>query len=92
MLWQTGYLTLRERMQEGGLPYYRLSLPNLEVRATFNRALLSGWLAHAAVHTRMGLEQRRALVQGDVERFRRGLEQRCASIPHDWCRTNPITQ
>ena len=92
MLWQTGYLTVHERAQEGGLIVYRLGLPNLEVRTALNRALLTGWLPDPAVHTRLGLSQRRALARGDWAVFRQGLQQLCGSIPYDWYRNNPIAQ
>jgi hypothetical protein len=44
MMFQTGYLTIGERLQpatSGGSPSYRLTLPNLEVKAAFVPLLLS---------------------------------------------------
>ena len=37
LLFQTGYLTVRERLEIGGSPRYRLGYPNREVRQSLNR-------------------------------------------------------
>ena len=40
LLFQTGYLTIREEEDLGGEPLYRLGYPNREVRQSLNRSLL----------------------------------------------------
>ena len=40
LLFQAGYLTVLNRENRGGRVRYRLGYPNLEVRASLNRALL----------------------------------------------------
>ncbi len=40
LLFQTGYLTIRDEDDLGGEPLYRLGYPNHEVRQSFNRLLL----------------------------------------------------
>lgn len=92
MLWQTGYLTIRERERIGGRDAYWLSVPNQEVRNALNRALLSGWLPDAAAAIQSGLDLHRALATGDVDALRRRIERLYAGIPHDWYRSNPIAQ
>ncbi|MEZ0329574.1 MAG: AAA family ATPase, partial [Dissulfuribacterales bacterium] len=44
MLWQTGYLTIKERIPTPAGPAYMLQLPNHEVRTALNQSLLSVWL------------------------------------------------
>ncbi|MCS7080495.1 MAG: ATP-binding protein [Chloracidobacterium sp.] len=92
LLWQTGYLTIRERERVGGRDAYWLSVPNQEVRSALNRALLTAWLPDAAAAMQSGLNLHRALAMGDVEALRRHIERLYAGIPHDWYRSNPIAQ
>ena len=40
LLFQTGYLTILNREDRGGNPFYRLGYPNREVRKTLNTSLL----------------------------------------------------
>jgi len=92
MLWQTGYLTLKERLREGDFVVHRLGPPNLEVRTALNRALLGGWLNNAAIHSQIGLTMRRAFSDGNLSLIHQCLTSLFASIPHDWYRNNPITR
>ena len=41
LLFQTGYLTIRQTERRGGETYYRLGYPNREVRQSLNRSLLN---------------------------------------------------
>ncbi len=92
MLWQTGYLTIKETLLDGDFMLYRLGLPNREVRAALNRSLLAAWLPHAGHITQTALPMRQALAQGDTHALRTHLESLFASIPHDWYRKNPIAR
>ena len=47
LLFQTGYLTVLERIEIDNSPRYRLGYPNREVRQSLNRDLLSGVLVAA---------------------------------------------
>jgi len=93
MLWQTGYLTIAERLNtpQGGL--YRLRLPNHEVRTALNRALLNSWMpdaGRATVNAALALYQ--ILAKGDIAALQAHFERLFASIPHDWYRNNPIAR
>ena len=44
LLFQTGYLTVLERLEQAGSARYRLGYPNREVRQSLNRDLLGGVL------------------------------------------------
>ncbi len=61
MLWQTEYLTLKERVIEGDFMAYYLQVPNKEVRSALNRSLLNVWFPDASSAMQIGLELRRAM-------------------------------
>ncbi|MFZ5367945.1 MAG: AAA family ATPase [Spirochaetota bacterium] len=45
LLFQTGYLTIKQAKQQFGKHYYSLQFPNYEVRTSFNEFLISGYTA-----------------------------------------------
>jgi hypothetical protein len=92
MLWQTGYLTVAERLAtpQGGL--YRLRVPNDEVRVALNRALLGAWLPQVPRPTPQMLALYQVLASGDAAALKGYFDRLFAAIPHDWYRANPIAQ
>ena len=90
MLWQTGYLTIQRTEVCDGVREYELGVPNLEVRAALNRALLRAWLPQRP-EGRM-TDVVRMLRAADTEALRAHFQRLYASIPHDWVRNNPIAQ
>jgi hypothetical protein len=92
MLWQTGYLTVAERLAtpQGGL--YRLRVPNDEVRVALNRALLGAWLPQVPRPTPQMLALYQVLASGDAAALKGHFDRLFAAIPHDWYRANPIAQ
>ena len=59
LLFQTGYLTIREREDLGGEPLYRLGYPNREVRQGLNRSLLRRLGQDGSRQTANGVRLRR---------------------------------
>ena len=49
LLFQTGYLTIRQAEPRGGKMFYRLGYPNREVRQSLNRSLLNRMTGDAPV-------------------------------------------
>ncbi|MFN3957583.1 MAG: AAA family ATPase [Tepidimonas ignava] len=94
MLWQTGYLTIREHIITPRGPMYTLALPNHEVRTALNEALTIAWLPQPLGHQAQGASMRlyQALAQGDTAALKAHFQRLFASIPHDWYRANPIAQ
>ena len=92
MLWQSGYLTIKQQQITPAGPLYTLSLPNHEVRTALNRSLQRAWLPQSANTMSELLELYRWLAQGDAAALRAHFERLFASIPHDWYRSNPIAQ
>ncbi|MGP1362672.1 MAG: AAA family ATPase [Bacteroides sp.] len=81
ILFQTGYLTLREYMPETGV--YRLGFPNEEVKFGFLKNLLTGYspsVLNAGVEVSKFLREIRA---GQVDDFMERLEALIAGIPYD---------
>ncbi|NOL50255.1 ATP-binding protein [Pelistega europaea] len=93
VMFQTGYLTIDQEIQETMGVQYTLKFPNKEVRLAFNQGL---WQWYASLDM-MGLSEQqsdliRALRQGDVEALRQVVSSAFAGLPHDWYRKNEIAR
>jgi hypothetical protein len=87
LLFQSGYLTIKESYQIAGKNYYVLSYPNFEVRVSFNDAFLTH-LMSPAVKDRAELGIVRALEKGDLGKIEEILYSFFAGIPAEWYRKN----
>jgi len=92
VLWQSGYLTIKERQTTPAGPVYFLGLPNQEVRTALNQALAVAWLPEASEMFESALALYDWLAAGDTAALRGHFERLYASIPHDWYRNNAIAQ
>ena len=92
LLFQTGYLTIREVESVNGTRYYRLGYPNREVRQSLNQSLLRR-LVRGAVHGAEPGPRLLALLRADdfpgLERLFRAF---FAGIPHQWHANNDIAR
>ncbi|MDG4551264.1 MAG: AAA family ATPase [Candidatus Contendobacter sp.] len=90
LLFQTGYLTIRERYRRSGLYRYRLRYPNFEVRTSLPAAILNAYVP--SVQDRLRTEDRiyAALEADEPDGLYRAFHAFFASIPHDWYRRNAI--
>ena len=85
LLFQTGYLTIREAVGAGGRIRYRLSYPNQEVRRALSEVLLPHLIAASDLDALRGTdEMAAALTAGDTEALREILNRVFAGIPHQW--------
>lgn len=85
LLFQTGYLTVKKMtFLSSGQPQYHLSFPNEEVRSSFLKHLLAAYSGKSVVLAEATYTQamRRALEQGDLERFFQLLQSVFASVPY----------
>ena len=90
LLFQTGYLTLKEVRRRGPRTFYRLSYPNLEVKMSFNDHLLN-WYTQVPAEKERNLDRvYLALEKNDLEGLHRTFQSFFASIPHDWYRKSEI--
>ena len=92
LLLQTRCLTVLNREDRGGCVQYRLGYPNLEVRASLNRALLDGLLGAGWQREDQGMRLIAALESGDVEGLEELLRAMLAGIPHQWHGRNPMAE
>ena len=84
VLFQTGYLTITGEERIGVEDFYILDYPNLEVRQSFSKGLLSylgqeGEQVSAEARALIGL-----LVDNDFDGFTNRLRSLLAGIPHQW--------
>ncbi|MDA0911010.1 MAG: AAA family ATPase [Proteobacteria bacterium] len=89
LLFQAGYLTIKEEMSIGMQIGYRLGYPNLEVKASFNNCVsLIGTNSHANAVNNSRLSD--SLLCDDWQVFYDCVVALYASIPNEWYRNNPI--
>jgi len=86
LLFQTGYLTITGFEQTGAFRRYRLSYPNLEVRAGLTNAILNGLVQGHLTKTRNQSHVLDALSNNDFSALRKTMQAFFSSIPHDWYR------
>ena len=89
LLFQTGYLTIKNTKDLPGGTYYTLGFPNHEVRSAFNDALLME-LARSNSENKTKLELFDALNSNDLDSMKRLFHAFFAFIPHDWYRKNDM--
>ena len=90
LLFQTGYLTIKEMVQVGAQRTYDLTYPNLEVRSSLTDHLLESF-AQNSQQKRRNLDNLFALLQnGKVEQLEALFTSFFASIPYDWYRKNQL--
>jgi Protein of unknown function (DUF1703)./Predicted AAA-ATPase. len=88
LLFQSGYLTIKEFLEEDGV--YILSYPNLEVRKSLNNALLFYLDFDASKITKTELNIKQILKEKNIDKLKDAIYTFFASIPHDWYRKNDI--
>ncbi|WP_192484518.1 MULTISPECIES: ATP-binding protein [Cysteiniphilum] len=89
LLFQAGYLTIKEQITIGMQIGYRLGYPNLEVKASFNNCVsVIGTNSHANSVNNDRLSQ--SLLSDDWQLFHDSVAALYASIPNEWYRNNPI--
>ncbi len=90
LLFQTGYLTIRDVEDDDGEALYRLGYPNREVRQSLNRSLLRalGAAGQAADRPRL----RRLLAANDFAGLEALFRAFFAGIPYEWHTRNDIAR
>lgn len=90
LLFQTGYLTIKEKQQVGGAIMYELSFPNLEVKMSLTDHILASLSGAPAAKDKMRHALYQALLQGEPDVLRPIFQSFFSSIPHDWYRKNEL--
>ena len=92
LLFQAGYLTVKEWHSSIEGTYYVLSYPNKEVRSALNRVLFYALTSLEEEGGRLSLRARESFKRGDVEGFGEVLKSLFAGIPFDWYRRNNLSE
>ena len=90
LLFQTGYLTIREEEKVGDESVYRLGYSNREVRQSLNRILLRALVPDPSDQLRQGIELRRLLAANDFDGLETLFRALFAGIPYQWHVNNDI--
>ena len=84
MLFQTGYLTIKDIPPTFGMPIYLLDMPNFEVREAFNLHILSAFSEKDAELTgQFRMDMTEALHTGDLQKMLELMHGFFASIPYE---------
>jgi len=89
LLFQAGYLTIKEFMEEYGT--YILSYPNLEVRKSFNSSFLIYVFKEPVRVSKTETNIKKAILTKDIDKLKDVLYSFFAGIPHNWYRNNDIS-
>ena len=92
LLFQTGYLTIREARRRGERVSYRLGYPNREVRQSLNESLL-GYLVRNPSRREVNSDRLYDLLEAnDFDGLRALFQSFYASIPYEWYTNNDIAR
>ena len=90
LLFQAGYLTIKDFKTKGNKNLYTLSFPNLEVKMSFNDFFLGYIIENSLLKDKTEIGLIEAFENKQVEKLKDILHRFFASIPHDWYRKNDI--
>ena len=90
LLFQTGYLTIRDEEDLGGEPLYRLGYPNREVRQSLNRSLLRYLVRDSSRQMANTVRLYRLLKANDFAGLETLIQAFFAGIPYEWYTNNDI--
>ncbi|MDT8442346.1 MAG: AAA family ATPase, partial [Desulfuromonadales bacterium] len=82
ILFQAGYLTIRQRLQAGAMTMYQLCFPNLETRYSFNDHVLGYLTGQTSERAMFQSRIFEVLTAGDLAAFEQTLHALFASIPY----------
>ena len=92
LLFQTGYLTVRDVDDMGGSPLYRLGYPNREVRQSLNQSLLRAMTPDASRQLTHGVRLTQLLAANDFGGLEVLFRAFFSSIPYEWHTRNDIAR
>ena len=90
LLFQTGYLTIKDVRDRGGVRRYRLGYPNREVRQSLNESLLRRLVQDATRQTANSDRLYDLLEADDCAGLETLFQAFFASIPYEWYTSNAI--
>jgi hypothetical protein len=90
LLFQSGYLTIKDAIEEPTERIYILSYPNFEVKKSFNSYFLLYFLQDKSIKGKTDIAIKSALRDNQIEKLKDILHRFFASIPYDWYRKNDL--
>lgn len=90
LLWQTGYLTIKEKFIKRGVVKYRLEIPNLEIQHSLNNFFIDVLTTQRSEKLRIQDDLYDALMAADLTTFEQILRTLFASIPYQNFTNNKI--
>lgn len=90
LMFQAGYLTIEQEQRIAGSYYYRLCLPNQEVRQSLYSGLLRAWTGRSDAGIQYQMALPGVLASGELARLHQLAHSFFASIPYHWHSNNPI--
>ena len=92
LLFQTGYLTIKQEKTYPGGIYYTLGFPNHEVRYSFSNALLENLSQAGTEQDKNKLNLYNTLTSGNLDGLKQIFHSFFAAIPHAWYRKNTMSE
>ena len=84
LLYQTGYLTIKDFVQIGSMRRYSLKFPNLEIEHSFLKHVASAYVGKdSSISSGYAFEAAKALYAHDVPKFLKALKAFFTDIPYD---------
>ncbi|WP_020558713.1 ATP-binding protein [Thiofilum flexile] len=90
LLFQTGYLTIKNTLWAGDKEFYTLGYPNQEVYQSLNEILLSAWVKNQKAQGIQTLRLYDLLKANDLLGLKTLFHSFFASIPYNWYSNNDI--
>jgi hypothetical protein len=90
LLFQTGYLTIKNVERRLYREVYTLSYPNYEVKVSLNNFFLLHFVPDRSLKDKTENEIEKALRDNQIEKLKDILHRFFASIPYDWYRKNDL--
>jgi hypothetical protein len=90
LLFQTGYLTIKNVERRLYREVYTLSYPNYEVKVSLNNFFLLYFVPDRSLKDKTENELEKALRDNQIEKLKDILHRFFASIPYDWYRKNDL--
>ncbi len=84
LLFQSGYLTIKEKEMDGDNILYHLHYPNYEVQRSFSMGLAEHLTKRGKQVAVLGKELIQALAENDFSGFREKIEDLLSEFPHTW--------
>lgn len=92
LLFQTGYLTIKKKVDTQPLQRYILNFPNLEVKYSLTNYLLNSFVADYRTKDRNRIAIYKALERDSIDELKPTIHSFFASIPNDWYRKNLLSE